>query len=104
MQDVGIQRETSVNVMLLAVFVGRGLQVLIGRLSDQLDWRIMLSMRSLGFATPIAAVSSPKASSAVFPAATLLGGFMSRHDHPHGFVENDAAALLRRLHLKEPNG
>jgi hypothetical protein len=50
---------------------------------------------------PIAAVSLPKTCSAVFPAATLLGGLMSRHDHPHSFVENNAAAMRRRLHLKE---
>ena len=78
MQDEGIARETIATFMLFAVLGGLAFQVPIGRLSDQFDRRIVLSMLSLGFAvTAIALVNLPHSRAVILSAAALLGGFMS---------------------------
>lgn len=78
MQDEAIGREAIATFMLIAVLGGLAFQVPIGRASDKFDRRIVLSMLSLGFAaTSIALVSLPHSRSVIFPAAALLGGFMS---------------------------
>ena len=78
MQDEGIARETIATFMLFAVLGGLAFQVPIGRLSDQFDRRIVLSMLSFGFAaTAIAVVNLPHSRPVILPAAALLGGFMS---------------------------
>jgi MFS family permease len=78
MQDEGIARETIATFMLFAVLGGLVFQVPIGRLSDQFDRRIVLSMLSFGFAaTAIAVVNLPHSRPVILPAAALLGGFMS---------------------------
>ena len=78
MQDEGIARETIATFMLFAVLGGLAFQVPIGRLSDQFDRRTVLSMLSIGFgATAIAVVNLPHSRTVIFPAAALLGGFMS---------------------------
>ena len=50
MQDEGIARETIAMSMLVAVLGGLAFQVLIGRLSDRFDRRIVLAALGLGFA------------------------------------------------------
>ena len=78
MQDEGIARETIATFMLFAVLGGLAFQVPIGRLSDQFDRRIVLSMLSFGFAaTAIAVVNLPHSRPVILPAAALLGGLMS---------------------------
>ena len=78
MQDEGIARETIATFMLIAVLGGLAFQIPIGRLSDQFDRRIVLSMLSFGFAvTAIAVVNLPHSRPVMLPAAALLGGFMS---------------------------
>jgi MFS family permease len=78
MQDEGIARETIATFMLFAVLGGLAFQVPIGRLSDQFDRRIVLSMLSFGFAaTAIAVVNLPHSRPVILTAAALLGGFMS---------------------------
>jgi MFS family permease len=78
MQDEGIARETIATFMLFAVLGGLAFQVPIGRLSDQFNRRIALSMLSFGFAaTAIAVVNLPHSRPVILPAAALLGGFMS---------------------------
>ena len=78
MQDEGIARETIATFMLFAVLGGLAFQVPIGRLSDQFDRAIVLSMLSFGFAaTAIAVVNLPHSRPVILPAAALLGGFMS---------------------------
>jgi MFS family permease len=78
MQDEGIARETIATFMLFAVLGGLAFQVPIGRLSDQFDRCIVLSMLSFGFAaTAIAVVNLPHSRPVILPAAALLGGFMS---------------------------
>lgn len=78
MQDEGIARETIATFMLFAVLGGLAFQVPIGRFSDKFDRRIVLSMLSFGFAvTAIAVVNLPHSRPVIFPAAALLGGFMS---------------------------
>jgi MFS family permease len=78
MQDEGIARETIATFMLFAVLGGLAFQVPIGRLSDQFDRRVVLSVLSFGFAaTAIAVVNLPHSRPVILPAAALLGGFMS---------------------------
>jgi MFS family permease len=78
MQDEGIARETIATFMLLAVLGGLAFQIPIGRLSDQFDRRVVLSMLSFGFAaTAIALVTLPHSRPVILSAAALLGGFMS---------------------------
>lgn len=78
MQDEGIAHETIATVMLFAVLGGLAFQVPIGRISDQFDRRIVLSILSFGFATAaIAVVILPHSRPVILPAAALLGGFMS---------------------------
>src|SRR6516162_565319 len=78
MQDEGIARETIAISMLSAVLGGLAFQVLIGRLSDRFDRRIVLAALGLGFAgTAAALVFLPHSLPVVLPAAALLGGFMS---------------------------
>jgi len=78
MQDEDIARETIAIFMLFAVLGGLAFQIPIGRLSDQFDRRIVLSMLSFGFAaTSIAVVNLPHSRPVILSAAALLGGFMS---------------------------
>ncbi len=78
LQDEGIAHETIAIFMLFAVLGGLAFQIPIGRLSDQFDRRIVLSMLSLGFAvTAIALVNLPHSRAVILSAAALLGGFMS---------------------------
>jgi MFS family permease len=49
MQDEGIARETIATFMLFAVLGGLAFQIPIGRVSDQFDRRVVLSMLSFGF-------------------------------------------------------
>ncbi len=78
LQDEGIAHETIATFMLFAVLGGLAFQVPIGRLSDQFDRCIVLSMLSVGFAaTAIALVNLPHSRAVILPAAALLGGFMS---------------------------
>ena len=78
LQDEGIAHETIATFMLFAVLGGLAFQVPIGRLSDQFDRRIVLSMLSVGFAaTAIALVNLPHSRAVILPAAALLSGFMS---------------------------
>ena len=78
MQDEGIGRDTIAIFMLVAVLGGLAFQVPVGRLSDRFDRHIVLAALSLGFAVAaIALVNLPHSRSVVFPAAALLGGFMS---------------------------
>ncbi len=78
MQDEGIARETIATFMLCAVLGGLAFQVPIGRLSDQFDRLIVLSILSFCFAaTAIAVVKLPHSRPVILPAAALLGGFMS---------------------------
>ena len=78
MQYDGIARERIAIFMLIAVLGGLAFQVPIGRLSDRFDRRIVLSMLSFGFAVAaIAVVNLPHSDAVIFPAAALLGGFMS---------------------------
>ena len=91
MQGEGIAHETIAIFMLVAVLGGLAFQVPVGRLSDLFDRQIVLAALSLGFAAAaIALVNLPHTRSVVFPAAVLLGGFMSTlypvcvanaHDH-----------------------
>jgi MFS family permease len=77
--------------MLVAVLGGLAFQVPVGKLSDRFDRQTVLSALSLGFAgAAIALVILPHSRPVVFPAAALLGGFMSAlypvcvadaHDH-----------------------
>jgi MFS family permease len=78
MQDEGIARETIATFMLFAVLGGLAFQIPIGRVSDQFDRRVVLSMLSFGFAaTAIALVTLPHSRPVILSAAALLGGFMS---------------------------
>jgi MFS family permease len=78
MQDDGIARDTIAIFMLVAVLGGLAFQVPVGRLSDRFDRQIVLAALSLGFAAAaIALVNLPHSRPFVFPAAALLGGFMS---------------------------
>jgi MFS family permease len=94
MQDESIERETIAIFMLTAVLGGLVFQIPVGRLSDRIDRRLLLSLLSLGFAgIAVALVNLSHARSVVFAAAALLGGFMSTvypvcaanaHDHLPG--------------------
>src|SRR5262249_17987119 len=78
MEDEGVARATIATFMLIAVVGGLAFQVPIGRLSDQFDRRIVLSLLSFGFAVAaIAVVNLPHSDAVILPAAALLGGFMS---------------------------
>lgn len=78
MQDEAIARETIATFMLFAVLGGLAFQVPVGRLSDQFDRRIVLSILSLGLAvTAVALVNLPRSRPIILSAAVLLGGFMS---------------------------
>jgi MFS family permease len=78
MQDEGIPRDTIAIFMLVAVLGGLAFQVPVGRLSDRFDRRIVLAALSLGFAgVAVVLVNLPHIRPVVFPAAALLGGFMS---------------------------
>ena len=78
MQDDGVARDTIAIFMLVAVLGGLAFQVPVGRLSDRFDRQIVLAALSLGFAAAaIALVNLPHSRPFVFPAAALLGGFMS---------------------------
>jgi MFS family permease len=78
MQGEGIAHESIATFMLFAVLGGLAFQIPVGRLSDRFDRRIVLSMLSFGFAAiAIAVVNLPHSRSVIFPAAALLGGFMS---------------------------
>jgi MFS family permease len=91
MHDEGIALDTIAIFMLVAVLGGLALQVPVGRLSDRFDRQTVLAALSLGFAgAAIALVNLPHSRPVVFPAAALLGGFMSTlypvcvadaHDH-----------------------
>jgi MFS family permease len=78
MQDQGTPRETIALFMLVAVLGGFAFQIPVGRLSDRIDRRSLLSLLGLGFAgTAFVMVLLPRSLPAVLPAAVLLGGFMS---------------------------
>ena len=78
MQDEGIQRETIAIFMLAVVLGGLAFQVPVGRISDRFDRRLVLSLLSLGFAAVASVlVNLPHYRPVVFPAAALMGGFMS---------------------------
>jgi MFS family permease len=78
MQGEGIERSTIALSMLVAVLGGLAFQVPVGRLSDRFDRRIVLAALGLGFAgSAVALVHLPHTSTAILPAAALLGGFMS---------------------------
>ena len=78
MQDEGIERETIAIFMLAAVLGGLAFQIPVGRLSDRFDRRLLLCLLSLGFAgVAVTLVNLPHSRPVVFPAAAVLGGFMS---------------------------
>jgi MFS family permease len=78
MQDDGFARGTIAIFMLVAVLGGLAFQVPVGRLSDRFDRQTVLAALSLGFAAAaIGLVNLPHSPPFVFPAAALLGGFMS---------------------------
>jgi MFS family permease len=94
MQERGNDRATIGLVMLVCVLGGLAFQIPIGRLSDRLDRRIVLTGLSLGLlGTSIGLVYLPRTLPAVMPAAFLFGGFLSTlypvsiahaHDCMHG--------------------
>jgi MFS family permease len=78
MQDRGVAQSTIALVMLVVVLGGFVFQVPVGRLSDRFDRRIVLTALCVGFAgTAFVIVGLPRSLTAILPAATLLGGFMS---------------------------
>jgi MFS family permease len=78
MQAGGVERETIVLFMLVAVLGGLAFQLPVGWLSDRFDRLIVLAALGLGFAgTSIALVLLPRTLLMILPAAALLGGFMS---------------------------
>jgi MFS family permease len=78
MEGQGTTRETIALFMLVAVLGGLVFQIPVGRLSDKFDRRLVLAFLSIGFAvTAFVMVMLPRSLWTIFPAATLLGGFMS---------------------------
>jgi|SRR5271166_968425 len=78
MQDEGIDQRTIALFMLAAVLGGLAFQVPVGRLSDRVDRRLVLSGLSAGFAgAAVVLVLLPRSLPIVLTAAALLGGFMS---------------------------
>ena len=78
MQDRSVEQSTIALVMLMVVLGGFVFQVPVGRLSDRLDRRLVLSAICVGFAgTAFVIVALPRTLVAMLPAAALLGGFMS---------------------------
>jgi MFS family permease len=78
MQGRGNDPATIGLVMLAAVLGGLAFQVPVGKLSDRVDRRIVLTGLCVGLAsTSIALVSLPRTLLAVLPTAFLFGGFLS---------------------------
>jgi MFS family permease len=94
MQERGNDRATIGLVMLASVLGGLAFQIPVGRLSDRLDRRMLLTGLSLGvLGTSIALVYLPRTLPAIMPTAFLFGGFLSTlypvsvahaHDNMHG--------------------
>jgi MFS family permease len=78
MQGRGNDPATIGLVMLAAVFGGLAFQIPVGRLSDRLDRRIVLTGLCVGLiGTSIALIYLPRTLLAVLPTAFLFGGFLS---------------------------
>jgi len=78
MQAKGNNTLTIGLVMLAAVLGGLAFQIPVGRLSDRLDRRVVLTGLCLGLAaTSILLVYLPRTRLAILPIATLFGGFLS---------------------------
>ena len=78
MQEVEIERSTIAISMLAAVLGGLLFQIPVGRLSDDLDRRLVLALLGVGLAsTAIALVFIPRSLAMILPVSALLGGFMS---------------------------
>ena len=100
MQGRGNDGATIGLVMLAAVFGGLAFQIPVGRLSDRLDRRIVLTGLCLGLVgTSIALVYLPRTLLAILPTAFLFGGFLSTLypvsiAHAHDRVRGERIVLL----------
>lgn len=78
MQGRGTDPETIGLVMLAAVLGGLAFQIPVGRLSDRLDRRVVLTGLCLGLVgTSIALAHLPRNRLAILPVAVIFGGFLS---------------------------